>query len=120
MEISKILRGIVTALVVTLVVIILASAAAYFIQPDEGIINCVLFVGGALGVFLGAYPVARSVSGKILVHCIFVGIGYLAVITCLSLGVNKIITFNVHFWTIIASTVFAALLGGVLGVRGRT
>lgn len=118
MSVKAIIKGTIVALVLTLIFILLMSVVLYFSELDERIIEIGVYVGTAAGVITGAVGTAKSAGRKVLIHCLLMGLLYLAVMAGITLLVKGGVTLNYHFFTVIAGVMACSIFGAVVGRAG--
>ena len=118
MSVKAIIKGTIVALVLTLIFILLMSVVLYFSELDERIIEIGVYVGTAAGVITGAVGTAKGAGRKVLIHCLLMGLLYLAVMTGITLLVKGGVTLNYHFFTVIAGVMACSIFGAVIGRAG--
>ena len=115
MSMKSVIRGVLTALAVTFVFIFIMSLLLCYTTVDENIVNVGVYAGTAIGVVIGTVRTARAAQGKVLFHCLFAAVVYLAVMALATFLIKQRIVFNTHFFAVIAGVFACSVLGAVMG-----
>lgn len=111
-----ILAGAIIGLITTIISMLVFSAAIYFLNLDRAYSVPLGTVSLALGSFFAAYFVARKSESKGYLTGTIVGLISFALVTVISLIVNKTgLTVNTLFHLIII--VLSSAIGGIIGVN---
>ena len=115
MSMKAILKGVITALVITFAVILVAAALLCFTELGEGAAGIIVYAGTAVGVIIGAVSAAKCAGRKTLFHCLGVAVIYLAIMALLTFFTKGNIVFNYHFLAVTAGVVACSVFGAVIG-----
>ena len=115
MSIKAIFKGVLTALVISLVIIVIMAALMYFTSINENMASIGVYAGTAVGVIIGAIVSAKTAGGKTLFNCLAMGLLYLAVLALVTLAFNGNIAFNYHLLAVVGAVVLCSVFGAIVG-----
>ena len=113
----KLLKAVLLSLIISVVLVGLFSVIVYFADISDRAVSGVIFVFSAISVFMGALVLAKNVDRGGLVNGLLTAVGYLVVLTVISLAVNGSINLNLHNILRFAACSAAGMLGGVIGIN---
>lgn len=115
-KLIHILTGVLIGLITTIISMLIFAAAIYFLNLDRAYSVPLATVSLALGSFTAAYFVARKSENKGYLIGTIVGLISFALVTVISLIINKTgLTINTLFHFIII--VLSSAIGGIIGVN---
>lgn len=117
MNVKKIIKGVVLAFLVSLILICVLAAVAYFSDIQDRTVSTLVLVISAVSVAFGAYFLARNISGGGLLNGLMLALIYFAVLLLVSILVNGSISFSQSNFLRLFAQLAAGALGGVLGIN---
>lgn len=115
MNMKAIFKGALTAIVISLVIIVIMAALMYFTSINESMASIGVYAGTAVGVIIGAIVSAKTAGGKTLFNCLAMGLLYLVVLALVTLAFNGNIAFNYHLLAVVGAVVLCSVFGAVVG-----
>ena len=117
MDFKKIVKGVVLAFLISFILICILAVIVYFSDIQDRTISTLVLVISAVSVAIGAYFLARNISGGGLVNGLALALVYFAVLLVASLLINGGISFSGSNFLKLFLQGIAGALGGVLGIN---
>lgn len=112
-----VLKGSITAIVITLISLVIFSMVLANTNINENTIIPVIIVVTAISILIGSIISVSKISKKGLLNGALVGLIYIAIIYLLSSMVNGNFSFDFNSLIIIISAIIAGMFGGIIGVN---
>ena len=112
-----VLKGSITAIVITLISLVIFSTVLANTNINENTIIPVIIAVTAISILIGSIISVSKISKKGLLNGALVGLIYIAIIYLLSSMVNGNFSFDSNSLIIIISAIIAGMFGGIIGVN---
>lgn len=112
-----VLKGSITAIVITLISLVIFSMVLANTNINENTIIPVIIAVTAISILIGSIISVSKISKKGLLNGALVGLIYIAIIYLLSSMVNGNFSFDFNSLIIIISAIIAGMFGGIIGVN---
>ena len=112
-----VLKGSITAIVITLISLVIFSTVLANTNINENTIIPVIIAVTAISILIGSIISVSKISKKGLLNGALVGFIYIAIIYLLSSMVNGNFSFDSNSLIIIISAIIAGMFGGIIGVN---
>lgn len=113
----NVLKGSITAIVITLISLVIFSTILANTNINENTIIPVIIAVTAISILIGSIISVSKISKKGLLNGALVGLIYIAIIYLLSSLVNGNFSFDLNSLIIIISAIIAGMFGGIIGVN---
>ena len=115
MSLRGILKGLIVSVIISTVVILVASVIMYFSDISESILSIAIYVGIGVALIAGSIICARVSDSKILINCLCYSALYLLLLIVCSLIKDGNILFNTHFLAVGGAIFGCGILGAIVG-----
>lgn len=115
--IINIAKGSIIAITFSIIALIIFSVILTNTQLTENTINPVIMVITAISIFIGSIISVSKIEKKGIVNGAFVGLIYILAIYLLSSIVNSNFNLNLNSIILIAFSIIAGMIGGIIGVN---
>ncbi|MBQ7793123.1 MAG: TIGR04086 family membrane protein [Clostridia bacterium] len=115
-RVSVTLKGVVLALILTVMFSMLLAAAMYFFDVSDRTASALTFLIGALSCMSGAYAVGKAMESKGLATGGMLGIIYYIVLSAAAIIIKKELSLDAHTLIMLVCAAASGMLGGVLGM----
>lgn len=112
-----VLKGSITAIVITLISLVIFSTVLANTNINENTIIPVIIAVTEISILIGSIISVSKISKKGLLNGALVGLIYIAIIYLLSSMVNGNFSFDFNSLIIIISAIIAGMFGGIIGVN---
>ena len=112
-----VLKGSITAIVITLISLVIFSTVLANTNINENTIIPVIIAVTAISILIGSIISVSKISKKGLLNGSLVGLIYIAIIYLLSSMVNGNFSFDFNSLIVIISAIIAGMFGGIIGVN---
>lgn len=112
-----VLKGSITAIVITLISLVIFSTVLANTNINENTIIPVIIAVTAISILIGSIISVSKISKKGLLNGALVGLIYITIIYLLSSLVNGNFSFDFNSLIIIISAIIAGMFGGIIGVN---
>ena len=113
----NLLKGSITAIVITLISLVIFSTVLANTNINENTIIPVIIAVTAISILIGSIISVSKISKKGLLNGALVGLIYITIIYLLSSLVNGNFSFDLNSLIIIISAIIAGMFGGIIGVN---
>ena len=113
----NLLKGSITAIVITLISLVIFSTVLANTNINENTIIPVIIAVTAISILIGSIISVSKISKKGLLNGALVGLIYITIIYLLSSLVNGNFSFDFNSLIIIISAIIAGMFGGIIGVN---
>ena len=113
----NLLKGSITAIVITLISLVIFSTVLANTNINENTIIPVIIAVTAISILIGSIISVSKISKKGLLNGALVGLIYITIIYLLSSLVNRNFSFDFNSLIIIISAIIAGMFGGIIGVN---
>lgn len=113
----NLLKGSITAIVITLISLVIFSTVLANTNINENTIIPVIIAVTAISILIGSIISVSKISKKGLLNGALVGLIYITIIYLLSSLVNRNFLFDFNSLIIIISAIIAGMFGGIIGVN---
>jgi len=117
LSLKKIFIGTAVSVVVSIILLCLLSILVCFGDFDDRTVSAFVLIVSAVSTFLGAFVLARNISGRGLVNGLVLGVIYCLLLMVISLLLDGAVSFEFKNLTRLFAIIAAAMLGGVLGIN---
>lgn len=118
-SIINLFKGVGTALITTLVLLIIFSVVLTYTNMQENIINPVIMIITAVSILIGSSIANIKIKKNGLVNGGIVGGIYILIIYLISSILNWKFSLNVQSIIMIAVAIVFGILGGIIGVNKK-
>lgn len=118
-SIINLFKGVGTALITTVVLLIIFSVVLTYTNMQENIINPVIVIITAVSILIGSSIANIKIKKNGLVNGGIVGGIYILIIYLISSILNWKFTLNVQSIIMIAVAIVFGILGGIIGVNRK-
>ncbi len=115
MSLRGILKGLFASVIISTVVILVASVIMYFSNVSENILSIAVYVGVGAALITGSIICARISDSRILINCLCHSALYLLLLIICSLIKDGNILFNTHFFAVSGAIFGCGILGAIVG-----
>ena len=112
-----VLKGSITAIVITLISLVIFSTVLANTNINENTIIPVIIAVAAISILIGSIISVSKISKKGLLNGALEGLIFIAIIYLLSSMVNGNFSFDFNSLIIIISAIIAGMFGGIIGVN---
>lgn len=116
-NIIRIIKGSVTAIIITLFLLLIFAVLLTYTNIQENIINPVAIVITAISILIGSSISTLKIKKNGLLNGALVGIIYILTIYLISSLISTGFTCNINTIIMIVSSIVAGMLGGIIGVN---
>ncbi len=113
----RILKGSITAIVITLIMLLLFAIILTYTSLKENIINPVIIVISVISILIGSSISTIKISKNGLLNGGLVGIIYIITIYLLSSITSSGFGLNLYSIIMIIFSIIAGMVGGIIGVN---
>lgn len=113
----NVLKGSITAIVITLISLVIFSTILANTNINENTIIPVIIAVTAISILIGSIISVSKISKKGLLNGALVGLIYIAIIYLLSSLVNGNFSFDLNSLIITIFAIIAGMFGGIIGVN---
>ena len=110
-------KGILFSIALTLILILIITCICYWGNISEKVLGLMLFAASAVSVFFSSVLMARSIKRTGFIYGLLNGLGYFIVILVASICFSGKFSPSTQVFTMLAGTLLAGALGGVIGVN---
>lgn len=110
-------KGILFSIALTLILILIITCICYWGNISEKILGLMLFAASAVSVFFSSVLMMKSIKKSGFIYGLLNGLGYFIVILVASICFSGKFSPSAQVFTMLAGTLLAGALGGVLGVN---
>lgn len=114
---KKILIGAMVSLVTSIILLMLLTLAVYFGDFSDTAVSALILLASVLSVALGAFVLARNISGGGLVNGLILGLMYFLILLGVSVLMNGMVAFSFQNITRFLVILASGMLGGVVGIN---
>ena len=113
----RILKGSITAIVITLILLFIFAILLTYTKLKENIISPVVIVVTAISILIGSSISTLKIKKNGLLNGALVGIIYIVTIYLISSVTGSGFACNINTIIMIVSSIVAGMLGGIIGVN---
>ena len=113
----RIIKGSVTAIIITLILLFIFAILLTYTKLQENIISPVVIVVTAISILIGSSISTLKIKKNGLLNGAFVGIIYIATIYIISSLTGSGFSCNINAIIMMVSSIIAGMLGGIIGVN---
>lgn len=113
----RIIKGSVTAIIITLILLFIFAILLTYTKLQENIISPVVIVVTAISILIGSSISTLKIKKNGLLNGAFVGIIYIATIYIISSLTGSGFSCNINTIIMIVCSIIAGMLGGIIGVN---
>ena len=113
----RILKGSVTSVAITLVLLLIYSALLTYTSLNENTMPIFIIVITAISILAGSLISSLNIRKNGLTNGALVGLIYILVIYLLSSIISKSFSLNMYSLIMIIASVMAGAIGGIIGVN---
>lgn len=113
----RIIKGSITAIIITLILLFIFAILLTYTKLQESIINPVVIVITAISILIGSSISTFKIKKNGLLNGALVGIIYIITMYIISSLTGTGFTCNINTIIMMASSVIAGMLGGIIGVN---
>ena len=115
MNIKGIIKGTIVSFIVAVLFLVIGSILIYYNLLREQTVSVGLFIGTALGIFLGAFVAAKNAFSRIILNSLSVSLLFILLIVITSISVNGGFALHTRTTILIISTLASGVLGAIFG-----
>ena len=119
MNIKKILKALLLALILSIIVIGILSVAVYFLNISDRTISTLIMLLSALCIFFASFVLTKNIEKSGLLNGILLSALYFLVLILLSLLVNGSVDLGFSNFLRLLVTIASGALGGILGINAK-
>lgn len=116
-NIIRILKGSITAIVLTLILLFIFAIILTYTNLQENVMSPVIIVITAISILIGSSISTLKIKKNGLLNGAFVGIIYIVTIYIISSLISSNFNLNINSIIMLVSAVVAGMLGGIIGVN---
>ena len=113
----RILKGSITAIVITLILLFIFAILLTYTKLQENIISTVVIVVTAISILIGSSISTLKIKKNGLLNGALVGIIYIVTIYLISSVTGSGFACNINTIIMMISSIVAGMLGGIIGVN---
>lgn len=110
-------KGILFSIALTLILILIITCICYWGNISEKVLGLMLFAASAVSVFFSSVLMTKSIKRAGFIYGLLNGLGYFIVILVASICFSGKFSPSAQVFTMLAGTLLAGALGGILGVN---
>ncbi len=115
MNFKGIFRGLILAVVLVILMLFIGAALVYFNVIAEKSAGVAVFITAMVGVFFGAFGVARTSEERLLINAMTVAVLFALFVFIISVGVNGGVILHTRTLTLMGGSILASFLGALFG-----
>ena len=115
--ITRIMKGVILAIVVTLIMLTIYSVVLTYSSIGESSMGPVITIVSAVSILIGSVITASKMKKNGLVNGALIGLIYILLIYILASITQTGFRLNIYSLIIIISSIMAGTLGGIIGVN---
>ena len=115
MNLKAVLKGSLLSLIIVIAALFTGALLVYFNVLSETTVSIIVFCAADVGVFIGAYGIARTSEHRLLLNALGIAVVFSLVIFLISLIVNGGFAIHTRTLTLIGGAFAAAFLGALFG-----
>ena len=119
LDFRKIFIGSAVSLAISVLFMCVLAVFVFFLNVSDRTTTMLIFVLSALAVFLGALLLAKNIPSRGLINGLILALIYFLVLSAVSFAVTGGISLNSTNLFRFLATLFAGMLGGILGINGK-
>ena len=116
-NIIRILKGSITAIILTLILLLIFAILLTFTSIPESTINPVIITITAISILIGSSISTLRIKKNGLLNGFFVGLIYIATIYLISSITGTGFSINLYSIIMIVLSILAGMIGGIIGVN---
>lgn len=116
-NVIRIIKGSITAIVLTLILLFLLAALLTFTNIQENVISPVIIVITAISILIGSSISTLKIKKMGLIHGAFVGLIYIVTIYVISSITGSGFQVQINTIIMMVASIFAGMIGGIIGVN---
>lgn len=116
-NIIRILKGSITAIILTLILLLIFAMLLTFTSIPESTINPVIITITAISILIGSSISTLRIKKNGLLNGSFVGLIYIATIYLISSITGTGFSINLYSIIMIVLSILAGMIGGIIGVN---
>ena len=113
----RIVKGSITAIIITLILLFIFAILLTYTKLQESVINPVVIVVTAISILIGSSISTLKIKKNGFLNGALVGIIYIVTIYFISSITGSEFACNINTIIMMASSVIAGMLGGIIGVN---
>lgn len=113
----RIVKGSITAIIITLILLFIFAILLTYTKLQESVINPVVIVVTAISILIGSSISTLKIKKNGFLNGALVGIIYIITIYFISSITGSGFACNINTIIMMASSVIAGMLGGIIGVN---
>jgi len=118
-NLTKVLKGSITAIVMTLILLLIYSGLLTYTNINENTMPVVIIIVTAISILVGSLIASSKIKKSGLTNGALVGLIYICVIYLLSSIISKNFGLNTYSFIMIIASIIAGAIGGIIGVNRR-
>lgn len=119
LDFRKIFIGSAVSLAISVLFMCVLAVFVFFLNVSDRTTTMLIFALSALAVFLGALLLAKNIPSRGLINGLILALIYFLVLSAVSFAVTGGISLNSTNLFRFLATLFAGMLGGILGINGK-
>ena len=119
LDFRKIFIGSAVSLAISVLFMCVLAVFVFFLNVSDHTTTMLIFALSALAVFLGALLLAKNIPSRGLINGLILALIYFLVLSSVSFAVTGEISLNSTNLFRFLATLFAGMLGGILGINGK-
>lgn len=119
LDFRKIFIGSAVSLAISVLFMCVLAVFVFFLNVSDRTTTMLIFALSALAVFLGALLLAKNIPSRGLINGLILALIYFLVLSAISFAVTGEISLNSTNLFRFLATLFAGMLGGILGINGK-
>lgn len=119
LDFRKIFIGSAVSLALSVLFMCVLAVFVFFLNVSDRTTSMLIFALSALAVFLGALFLAKNIPSRGMINGLLLAVIYFLVLSAVSVAVTGGISLNSTNLFRILATLFAGMLGGILGINGK-
>lgn len=119
LDFRKIFIGSAVSLALSVLFMCVLAVFVFFLNVSDRTTSMLIFALSALAVFLGALFLAKNIPSRGMINGLLLAVIYFLVLSAVSVAVTGEISLNSTNLFRILATLFAGMLGGILGINGK-
>lgn len=113
----RIFKGSITAIIVTLVLLLIFAILLTYTSLQENVINPVIIVISGISILVGSSISTLRIKKNGMLNGSLVGLIYIATIYIISSITGTGFSLNIYSIIMITSSIIAGMIGGIIGVN---
>lgn len=118
-NLTRIIKCSITALVLTLVLLLIYSCLLTYTNINEKTMPAVIIIVTAISILVGSLMASSNIKKNGLTNGALVGLVYIVAIYLLSSIIGKNFALNIYSFVMIIASVVAGAVGGIIGVNRK-